>query len=75
MEVGEDDEDDHSLHFFLLLPAQLRLSELMGEEEKVQEIDAFAHSTGMMFCSRSAQLENVALLAIYITNKEDFCKL
>ena len=29
----------------------------------------------MMVCSRSAQLENVALLAIHITTKEDFGKL
>ena len=64
----------HSLHFFLLLPAQLRLRELIGEEEMLQEKDALAHPTGMMVCSRSAQLENLALLAIHITTKEDFGK-
>ena len=75
LKVGEDDKDGHSLDFFLFLPAQLRLRELIGEEEKLQEIDALAHPTSMMVCSRSAQLENVALLAIHITTKEDFGKL
>ena len=60
IKVGEDDKDGHSLDFFLFLPAQLRLRELIGEEEKLQEIDALAHPTGMIVCSRSAQLENVA---------------
>ena len=68
-------KDGHSLDFFLFLAAQLRLRELIGEEEKLQEIDALAHPTGMMVCSRSAQLKNVALLAIHITTKEDFGKL
>ena len=48
LKVGEDDKDGHSLDFFLFLPAQLRLRELIGEEEKLQEIDALAHPTGMM---------------------------
>ena len=39
LKVGEDDKDGHSLDFFLFLPAQLRLRELIGEEEKLQEID------------------------------------
>ena len=75
VEVGEDDEEDHSLHFLLLLPTQLRLRELMGEEGGLQEIYALTHPTGIMVCSRSAQLEGVALLAIHITTKEDFGKL
>ena len=50
------------IDFFPFLPAQLGLRVLIGEEEKLQEIDALAHPTGMMVCSRSAQLENVAFL-------------
>ena len=42
LKVGEDDKDGHSLDFFLFLPAQLRLRELIGEEVKLQEIDALA---------------------------------